>query len=315
MKRFVTILALMAFGLAVGGSAFAAPKKLVFGLAVHENPAVDVFWGVVVKGAKDAAATYGVTLKWGGSNQPLEQAQLIEDYVAAKVDGIIVDLSFADALKDAVKKAVDAGIPVISINSGVDKYKEFGAMAHVGQTEKVAGNGAGEQFNKAGVKKLLVVIHEEGNIGLEARADGAAETFQGEVVRFNVATTGVRDVSGTVAAIQDKLISDKSIDGILTLNTVIAEAALDAVKATHGSQKIATFDLSSDVLNSIVKGDIMFAIDQQEYLQGYLPIVMLYLYKTNLNTIGGGLPILTGPGIVDKSNAASVRDLAKKGTR
>jgi len=315
MKRFVTILTVMAFALAVGGFAFAAPKPLVLGLAVHENPAVDTFWAVVVKGAKDAAATYGVTLKWGGSNQPLEQAQLIETYVAAKVDGIIVDLSFADALKDAIKKATNAGIPVISINSGVDKYKEFGALAHVGQTEKVAGNGAGEQFNKAGAKKLLVVIHEEGNIGLEARADGAAETFKGEVVRFNVATTGVRDVSGTVAAIQDKLIQDKSIDGILTLNTIIAEAALDAVKATKGSQKIATFDLSSDVLDSIAKGDIMFAIDQQEYLQGYLPVVMLYLYKMNLNTIGGGLPILTGPGIVDKSNAALVRDLAKKGTR
>jgi simple sugar transport system substrate-binding protein len=179
----------------------------------------------------------------------------------------------------------------------------------------VAGNGAGEQFNKAGCKKVLVVIHEEANIALEERADGLAETFKGQVVRFNVATTGVKDVKGTVAAIQDKLLSDKSIDGIMTLNAVIGIAARDAVKAVKGKQKIATFDLSTDVLDAITKGDMMFAIDQQQYLQGYLPVVMLYLYKMNLNTVGGGLPVLTGPGIVDKSNAAKVRDLAKKGTR
>ena len=314
MKRFVSILTVVAFALAVGGLAFAAPK-LVLGLAVHSNPAEDLFWGVVEKGAKDAAATYGITLKSGGSGQPREQAQLIENYVAAKVDGMIVSMANPDALKDAIKKATDAGIPVITINSGLSKYKEFGALAHVGQTEKVAGNGAGEQFNKAGLKKVLCVIHEEANIGLEERADGLAETFKGQVVRFNVASTGVRDVKGTVAAIQDKLISDKSIDGILALNPVIGIASRDAVKAVKGSQKIATFDLSTDVLDSIEKGEMMFAIDQQQYLQGYLPVVMLYLYKTNLNTVGGGLPVLTGPGIVDKSNAAQVRDLAKKGTR
>ena len=116
-----------------------AQSKLTFGMAVHSNPAEDLFWGVVEKGAKDAAATYGITLKSGGSGQPKEQAQLIEDYVAAKVDGIFVSLANPDALKDAIKKATDAGIPVITINSGAGVYKQFGALTHVGQTERVAG--------------------------------------------------------------------------------------------------------------------------------------------------------------------------------
>lgn len=286
-----------------------------FGLAVHANPAEDLFWGVVEKGAKDAAAAMGITLKSGGSGNPAEQAQLIETYVADKVDGIMVSLANPDALKDAVKRATDAGIPVITVNSGVGVYKELGALTHVGQTERVAGQGAGEQFNKAGAKKVLCVIHEEGNIGLEERCDGLTDTFKGEVVRFNVATTGQKDVAGTVASIQDKLTQDKALDGILTLNPVIAAAARDAIKAVGGAQKLATFDLSTDVLDAIDRGEIMFAIDQQQYLQGYLPVVFLYLYKTNLNTVGGGLPVLTGPGIVDKSNAAAVKDLAAKGTR
>lgn len=290
-------------------------QGLVIGMAVHSNPAEDLFWGVVEKGAKDAAAAMGIELKSGGSGQPTEQAQLIETYVADGVDGIIVSLANPDALKDAIKKATDAGIPVITINSGAGVYKEFGALTHVGQTEKVAGNGAGEQFNKAGATKVLCVIHEEANIGLEERCDGLTETFTGEVERFNVATTGVKDVAGTVASIQDKLTADASIDGILALNPVIGIAARDAVQAVGGSQKIATFDLSTDVLDSIAAGEMMFAVDQQQYLQGYLPVVMLYLYNTNLNTVGGGLPVLTGPGIVDQSNAAQVKDLAAQGTR
>ena len=288
---------------------------LVIGLAVHESPAESSFWGVVETGAKDAAAAMGAELKSGGSLDPAEQAQLIETYIADDVDGIIVSLANPDAMKDSVSKAVDAGIPVITINSGVDVYKELGALTHIGQTEFVAGQGAGEQFNAAGAAKVLCVIHEEGNIGLEERCDGLSDTFGGEVERFNVATTGVRDIAGTLASIQDKLTADSSIDAILTLNPNIADAAMQAIEAAGADVKLATFDLSPDVLEAIEAGKMMFAIDQQQYLQGYLPVVFLYLYATNLNTVGGGLPVLTGPGIVDASNAAAVKDLAAAGTR
>ena len=287
----------------------------VIGLAVHDNPAESSFWGVVETGAKDGAAAMGVELKSGGSNDPGEQAQLIETYVADGVDGIIVSLANPDAMKDAVLKATSAGIPVITVNSGVDVYKELGAITHVGQTEFVAGQGAGYQFNDAGAKKAMCVIHEEGNIGLEERCDGLTDTFSGEVVRFNVATTGIRDIAGTLATIQDKLIAESDIDSILTLNPNIADAAMQAIEAAGGAQKLATFDLSPDVLEAIEAGKMMFAIDQQQYLQGYLPVVFLYLYNANANTVGGGLPVLTGPGIVDASNAAAVKDLAAAGTR
>jgi simple sugar transport system substrate-binding protein len=298
-----------------GGEPQVTQAGLVFGMAVHANPAEDSFWAVVEKGAQDAAATYGIELRSGGNSDPVAQAQLVEDYIGANVDGIFVSLANPDALRDAVTRAVDAGIPVITINSGVDVYKELGALTHIGQTEVVAGQGAGEKFNDAGATKVLCVIHEEGNIGLEQRCDGLADTFSGEVERFNVATTGVRDVAGTVSSIQNKLISDDSIDAILTLNPVIATAARDAIAAAGGSQMLATFDLSPDVLAAIEAGEMLFAVDQQQYLQGYLPVVFLYLYNTNLNTVGGGLPVLTGPGFVDQSNAAAVEDLAAQGTR
>lgn len=290
-------------------------SDLVFGMAVHAPPAEAHFWGIVEKGAKDAAAVYGIDLRSGGSRDPAEQSGLIEDYVASGVDGIIVSLANPDAMRDAVAKAVDAGIPVITINSGVSVYKEFGAMTHVGQTEIVAGNGAGEKFSDMGATKVLCVIHEEANIALEERCDGIAETFTGEVERFNVASTGIEDPAGTLATIQDKLTADPSIDAVIGLNPTISMAALDAVKAAGGGQMMGTFDLSPDVLQAILDGEIAFAIDQQQYLQGYLPVVFLYLYNVNANTVGGGLPVLTGPGFVTADNAADVMDLASQGTR
>lgn len=288
---------------------------LVFGLAVHDNPAESTFWGVVEKGARDAAATVGAELKSGGSLDPAEQAQLVETYVTEGVDGVIISLANPDALRDAVRRAVDAGIPVITINSGVQVWQDLGAITHVGQTEFVAGQGAGLRFNNEGVSKVLCVIHEEGNIGLEERCDGLTDTFSGEVERFNVATTGIRDIAGTSSSIQDKLIADSSINAILTLNPNIAIAALDAIKAAGGEQKLATFDLSPDVLEALEAGEMLFAIDQQQYLQGYLPVIFLHLYNTNLNTVGGGLAVLTGPGFVDASSAGAVKDLSAAGTR
>ena len=110
-------------------------------------------------------------------------------------------------------------------------------------------------------------------------------------------------------------IGHDTIDAVLTLNPDVGIAARDAIAAAGTSQILGTFDLSPDVLQALLDGEMVFAIDQQQYLQGYLPIVFLVLYNQNANTVGGGLPVLTGPGFVDASNAAAVIDLAAGGTR
>ena len=194
-------------------------------------------------------------------------------------------------------------------------WEELGALTHVGQSEFPAGAGAGKRFNAIGLTNVICVIHEEANIGLEERCDGLESTFSGTVDRFNVATTGTGDIAGTLAAVQDKLTADSSIDGVLTLNPDVGVAARDAIAGAGSSAVLATFDLNPGVLDAIEAGDILFAIDQQQYLQGYLPVIMLHLFNTNLNVVGGGLPVLTGPGFVTAENAAAVKDLAANGTR
>lgn len=280
---------------------------------VTHGAAGDTFWDVVKKGAEKAGGDLGDTVTYQDSGgDPAKQSQLIDAAVNQKVDGIVVSMANPDALKASIGKAVTAGIPVITINSGQDKSKEFGALAHVGQDETIAGRGAGAQLKAAGVTRALCVIQEAGNIGLEQRCAGLREGLGGQVDNLQVENS---NPSGAQSTIKSKLQSDPSINGVLTLGPVIGAVAIKAVGEAGSQAKLATFDLNGEVTQAIADGKMLFAVDQQQYTQGYLPIVMLTLYKANLNTVGGGQPVLTGPGYVTKDTAAKVKDLATQGTR
>src|SRR5919197_2677169 len=285
---------------------------LTFAMVTHSDEGS--FWSVVKKGAQQAAKDEGVKLIWSPSNNdPQKQAQLIDAAISQKVDGLAVSVPNYDAIKDSLSKAKAAGIPIITLNSGVDQFKEIGAITHVGQTEELAGEAAGAKLKAAGVKKVLCVIHEQNNIGLQQRCDGVKKGFGGPVTNQQV--KGTEDIATTQTEVRSKLQADKSFDGIIALNPDIAAAVKTAVKGASSSAKIATFDLTPGVIKDIQAGSVLFAVDQQQYLQGYLPIVFLKLFKNNANTVGGGQPVLTGPGFVDKSNVSTVQKLAEAGTR
>jgi simple sugar transport system substrate-binding protein len=285
---------------------------LTFAMVTHSDEGS--FWSVVKKGAEQAAKDEGVKLIWSPSNNdPQKEAQLIDAAVSQKVDGLAVSVPNADAIKSSLAKAKAAGIPIITLNSGVDDYKKLGAITHVGQTEEIAGKAAGAKLKAAGAKKVLCVIHEQNNIGLTQRCQGVKEGFGGDVT--NIQVKGTADIATTQTEIKSKLQADKSFDAVIALNPDIAAATVTAVQGAGSDAKIATFDLSPDVIKDIKSGKVLFAVDQQQYLQGYLPIVFLKLFKNNANTVGGGQPVLTGPGFVDKSNAATVEKLAGQGTR
>jgi simple sugar transport system substrate-binding protein len=324
----IMLVALLAVGLAAflaacgddddGGDGSGDDVSLTQGrdltIAVITHGSGDSFWSVAKRGAEQAGKDMGVEVKYSESaNDPQEQAQLIDAAVTEKVDGIAVSAPNPDALKDPLAKAVDAGIPVITLNSGQADSADLGAITHVGQDETVAGEAAGKRLAAGGAQKMLCVVHEQGNVGLEQRCEGAAKGFGGETENLQV--KGVEDVATTLTEIQSKLESDDSVDAVLSLNPDIAVAARDAVQGSGSEATVATFDLSGDVVAAIKAGEIEFAVDQQQYLQGYLPVVFLTLYDENANTVGGGLPVLTGPGFVDENNADTVEKLAQEGTR
>jgi simple sugar transport system substrate-binding protein len=182
---------------------------------------------------------------------------------------------------------------------------------HVGQTEEIAGEGAGNQFKRSGAKKVLVVIHEASNSGLQQRANGVKKSLGGSAVSVLTIPNAKSDIPGTKAKVKAAFTADKSLDAFLGLDPDVTIPCLDVLpKGTLAG----TFDVGG-AIKEIKAGRMLFAIDQQQYLQGYLPVVFGVLFVTNLNTVGNGQPVLTGPGFITKTNAARIASLAAKGTR
>jgi simple sugar transport system substrate-binding protein len=286
---------------------------------VTHGQASDPFWSVVKKGVDDAAKVTGAKVNYSAPDtfDMVKMSQLIDAAVAKKPSGLVVSMPDYDALKGSLQKATAAGIPIITINSGSDHYKDVGAITHIGQDETIAGQGAGERLVAAGAKNVICVNQEVGNAGLDARCNGAKTAIEKAGGKLQVLQVDLKDAAGAQNTIKSKLQSDSSVDAVLALGPTGSSPALAALKdlGAAGKIKLATFDLSPAVLTAIAAGDMLFAVDQQQYLQGYLGIVAMNLFVTNLNTVGGGQPILTGPGFVTKDNAAKVKDLAAAGTR
>ena len=274
------------------------------------------FWSVAQAGAEAAAADLGVTLDYQGStNDSAKQAATIQAGVAGGCSGIAASAPDAGAITDAMLAAKAAGIPTVTMNSGSSVFKDLGAFTHVGQDEIVAGREAGYRFNELGATKVLCPIQEAANSGLTDRCKGLSETFEGETVDFNL-DGGLADLAGSAAKLQAALEADPAIDGIFALNADIATgAAMVASDNTGRNAIIGTVDMSADALTAIKDGKMAFAVDQQQYAQGYMSVVLLFLNITNAHELGGGLPIYTGPGFVTKDNVDKVMELVAAGTR
>ncbi len=297
-------------GLAFSSLALAQTKIIVVSHGQQNDP----FWSIVKNGVDAAAKDTGVSVQYRApaTYDMVEMAKLIDNAVASKPDGIVVSFPDASALGKSVQNAVRRGIPVISMNSGSDEYHKYGISAHVGQTEYEAGLGGGRRMAQAGLTNVLCVNHEVGNVALDLRCEGLAEGLGGKV---EVVDTGGNDPTSVRTAVTGKIKSNPDIDGILALGPLSAIPTLRALTELNQLDKIklASFDLASDTLEAVRDGEMLFLIDQQPYLQGYLPIAML-AQKVKYEVIPAGV-VMTGPGFVTKGNAAKVIELSKEGYR
>ncbi len=319
MRRFAKVLLLVSvIALVLGTGVFAQDRSDIRIVVITHGQASDPFWSVVKNGVDQAAADMGVSVEYQapGTFDMVAMSQLIDAAVASSPDGLVVSIPDADALGDSIKAAVDAGIPVFSINSGGDVAADLGVIAHVGQTEYAAGFGGGERMAAAGATHALCINHEVGNVSLDLRCQGFTDAMEAAGGNVEVLAVELADPTGTTNRIAAKLSADDTIDSLFTLGPTGASPALVALEneGKLGEILLATFDLSPEVLEAVRDGNMLFAIDQQQYMQGYLPIVYLTLFIENLNTPGSNL-ILTGPGFVTADTAAQVIDLSAAGTR
>jgi len=292
-------------------------EELRFVVVTH-GQAADPFWSVVQQGTAQAGEDMGVSVEYQAPStyDMVAMAQLIDAAVASEPDGIIVSIPDGPALTPAIQGALDAGIPVISINSGYETSQELGLFVHVGQTEYDAGYGGGQRMSEEGVTNAICLIHEAGNAGLEERCQGFTDAMTEAGGTVNQLVVDLNNPTEAQQRVSAELTSNPDINGIMALGPAGATPAIMAVQdaGVADSVNIATFDLSTDVLTAIQDGTVSFAIDQQQYLQGYLPIVFLTLYERNGNTIAADI-VPTGPGFVDASNVDQVIDLTEAGTR
>jgi simple sugar transport system substrate-binding protein len=287
------------------------PPRTTLALVTHQAPG-DTFWDLVRRGAEAAAANHDIDLRYSHDPDAADQAKLVRAAIDGKVAGIAVTLAVPDLMAPAVQATIRAEIPVVALNSGIAAWKAMGVLEFFGQDEMIAGQAAGERFGHEEAQNALCIIHEPGHVGLEARCAGVARGFTGKTQTLYVNGIDRLTVKRAVLA---KLQEDFSIDRILALGAPVALAALEAVGEANSFAKVATFDTNAAVVDAIKNGTLQWAVDQQPFLQGYLAVEALWLYLTNRNVIGGGLPTLTGPSFVDESNIDSVADLAEAGTR
>ena len=276
--------------------------RYTFALISHA-PAGDAFFDVIQKGANDAAAKDNVELKYSGSGQIPEQAQMIQNAIDSKVDGIAVSMPDPDALAPAIQTAVDAGIPVIIYNAGDRDWQKSGGLAFFGEPEVLAGEYAGTELNELGATNALCVLQAQGQVQLEDRCAGLDATFNGTTEKLYAEGTDAAAYTSTVHA---KLQSDPSIDAVVTLGPALGVAIANDVKASGGDQQVVTYAFNSDVIPLLQDGSIAFTIDQQPWLQGYMSIDALWQYKYNNSVLGADQSIPTGPVVVDKSNIDTI---------
>ncbi|MGW7105035.1 sugar ABC transporter substrate-binding protein [Streptomyces xanthophaeus] len=296
---------------AEAGRPAVSTPRWTFAMVTHAGDG-DTFWDIVQKGAKEAAAKDNINFVYAHDDQAQQQAQFVQNAIDQKVDGIIVSLAKPEALKDVIGKAVKAGIPVVTVNSGSAQSAAYGALTHIGQDEEIAGEAVGTELNKRGRKKAVCVLHEQGNVGHEQRCAGAKKTFSGKMENLYVEGTNMPSVQ---AALQAKLQADPSVDAILTLGAPFAPTAVKAKDAAGSKAEVDTFDLNESVARDLKSGALGFAVDQQPYLQGYEAVDLLWLYRYNADVLGGGRPVLTGPQIVTADQAAELEEFIKRGSR
>ena len=293
-------------------------EKIITISMITHGQATDPFWSVVQNGARDAAKDLGIELHYQSPQNfdMIAMSRIIDAVIATKPDGIVVSIPDIDALKGSIASASKKGIPIIVINAGSDIAKEIDILTYVGQSEFEAGLKAAEEILNHNVSNVLCINHEIGNISLDQREQGFKKILIENNVKVKTIPIDASDPSETMERVRAYLTTYPETDAILTLGPISAIPIMKLLKEIKSGAtiKLATFDFTPEIIDGILNNEIIFALDQQQYLQGYLPVILMNLYITNKNT-PAYKKLETGPSIIDAKNAREVLSLSKKGSR
>jgi simple sugar transport system substrate-binding protein len=299
---------------------------------ISHAPDSDSWWNTIKNAIKQADEDFNVQTDY--RNPPngdiADMSRLIEQAAARNYDGVIVTIADFDVLKGSIGKVTAKHIPLITINSGTEEQSaQLGAIMHVGQPEYTAGKAAGEKAKAAGIKSFLCVNHYATNPASFERCRGFAEAIG---VDFKSSTLDAgQDPTTVQSKVSAYLRNHPDTQAVLALGPLSADPTIKALQqmGVAGKMWFATFDFDNDIAKAIQDGTIQFAIDQQPYLQGYIPVAVLAIvkkdhttdpakileanpkFKARLSTYGlapsyGPRNIGSGPGFITKANVDKV---------
>ncbi|MBL8583828.1 MAG: sugar ABC transporter substrate-binding protein [Rhizobiaceae bacterium] len=292
-------------------------KDVHISFVVHGS-ASDPYWSVVKRGVDDAAALTGAKVDYYAPQvfDVVEQARLMDAAIASKPDGIAVSIADADAMRKSVTAAVAANIPMVVLDSGEKPGAEMGAPLYVGTvSEYDSGKKAGERLAKDGILKVVCINHEVGNVSLDERCQGLNDGLKpaGGGTEVVAVSPDPADVQRRTEAY---LSAHPDVQAVYALGATAANPLIPLFrdKELFGKLKLYTFDISPEVLDSIVAGEMSWGMDAQQYLMGYLPVI--YLVQQATNGISPINSTYTGPLFVDTpEKAKAILSLAKEGIR
>jgi simple sugar transport system substrate-binding protein len=300
--------AMIAAPLLAAAPAMADGEKYIL---VSHAPDSDSWWNTVKNGIALAGEQMNVEVEY--RNPPTgdlaDMARIIEQAAASGPDGIITTLSDFDVLSGPIKDAVASGIDVIIMNSGTpEQAREVGALMYVGQPEYDAGFAAGLRAKGDGVGSFLCVNHYISSPSSTERCQGFADGLGIEL--GNQMIDSGQDPSEIKNKVLAYLSANADTDAILTLGPTSADPTLSALdeNGMAGQIYFGTFDLGEEIVKGIKAGTIKWGIDQQPFLQAYLPVVVL----TNYHRYGvlPGNNINSGPGFVTADGLEMVEKFA-----
>ncbi|MDQ3891047.1 MAG: sugar ABC transporter substrate-binding protein [Actinomycetota bacterium] len=303
-----------------GGESGAAKTNLTFYSVTHGESG-NVFWAIYRKGIKDGEKVYGVTVK----DLPLEQfsvagyVDLLQQAIAAKPDGIFCTILDQNAVDGPLRNAISSGIPVIAVNVPDTRplSQRVPYLFYVGGDEEAGGRlTAQRQLQEGSVKHGVCIIHEPGHTGLEARCRGYTDELKKSGAKVDKLPS-TKDATQATEQIKSYLQKNTDIDAIFGVGPQPATFALQALDelGKKGQVMVSGFDMTEDLLNEIDAGNLVSTVDQQQYLQSFEPINWLKLHVQHGFVLAPGVDLLTGPALVDKTNAAKVMEGVKAGFR
>lgn len=309
-----------ALALALGIASPAAAEDLVFYEASHASLG-DPFWAVYMKGLEDGAKRYGVelvSLASGSYEGIARQIEKTNQAIAANPDGLIVTIYDQNALDEVLRRAIDRGIPVIAVNvpDTRPETERIPYLFYVGGDEELGGRKAAQRVLRENApSRAACVIHQAGHQGLTARCKGWSDVMAEASVETDIIAVPTSQPTQQAEQLRGYLRSHADTDAMFTVGPPPTSVALQVLEEMGKSNEVAlmAYDLTTELIDAIKAGTLLGTIDQQQYLQGYLAVEFLYFHKTRGFTLGG--PVLTGPAVIDSSNADLVAENVAAGYR